>query len=581
MSDSRRLVACVIGIVCLFIACNVLAADRTQCLNAKPDSECFQDLVLDVGGSVVIDIDKPTKQMKFVTSNDKIIEVRPFKEDKLYVRGKEVGHGTLTVYDQTNGKTVAKIEIDVKPLTSVTDLTNLKRQFAKAFPGQDINVETSQKGIVLYGTVTGPEIVEQALRLADGYLSSLSAGVMTSDRRVITLPGGQTVITDSSSETEAGRSGKKIINLLKVGGPQQVLLEVKFAEVNRNSARELEAGIGLGKLGSDFGGAISSSGGVTTSIKNPFEQVMDRIPLFNNLGQLTGYNDVPRLVNGLPVYAGTNATRVGGGVGVLDGGTLPGVNGVPGSLYLNLSQGANIFVNIDNFTMMLRFLEEERLGRVLAEPKLVTMSGQEASFLAGGEYPFQQIDSNGNIGIQFKDFGVGLRFTPVVGSDGMITLKVAPSVTDIADVVTTATGPQAVFSTRKLESMVQLRDGQTLALAGLLQDNLSEVVSKVPLLGDIPILGALFRSTNFQHKKTDLLIAVTPHLVKPVQEGKLSFPGEFIKPPNRFEQYLEGKLEGRRSADDPSLLSQHAFVAPTSASSGGLEGNFGHMESAR
>jgi pilus assembly protein CpaC len=527
MSDMRKLLACVVSIACLLIASNVLAADTAQCLRATPDSACFQDLVLDVGGSVVIDIDKPTRQMKFVTSNDKIIDVRPFKEDKLYIRGKEVGHGTLTVYDETNGRTVATIEVDVMPLSTVSDLTNLKREFARAFPGQDINVEVSQKGIVLFGTVSGSEIVEQVLRLADGYLSSLSGGLMTSDRRIITTPGGQTIITDSGSKTESGRSGKKIINLLKVGGPQQVLLEVKFAEVNRNSARELQAGFSLAGLGSDFGGAITGVG------------------TLNNINT----------------------------------GVIPN----PGSGILNLNRPAlpNVFISVDNFALYLRFLEEERLGRVLAEPKLVTMSGQEASFLAGGEYPFQSVSADGVSSIEFKDFGVGLRFTPIVGSDGLITLKVAPSVTDISDLIDTSTGPQAVFSTRKLESTVQLRDGQTLALAGLLSDNLTEVVNKVPFLGDIPILGSLFRSTNYQQKKTDLLIAVTPHLVNPVKEGKLNFPGEFLKSPNRFEFYLEGKLEGRRSGDDPSLLSQHAFRDPTSTGAGGMEGNFGHMETTR
>jgi pilus assembly protein CpaC len=527
---------------------------------------------------MIIDIDKPTKDMKFVTSDDKVLDIQPFKEDKLYIRGKELGYGTLTVYDKTNGKTVAKLDVVVKPLSTVSDLTNLKRAFAKSFPGQDINVEDTQKGIVLYGTVSGAEVAEQALRLADGYLSSLSGGVMTSDREIITLQGGQTVIKDTSEITATGRSGKKIINLLKIGGPQQVLLEVKFAEVNRSSTRELEAGIGLGGLGSDFGGAISSSGGVVSPITNPFQQVMERI-----INPITGaVTEQPVLVNGLPIFRGVNSTTVGGRVGVLEGGTLPGVNGVPGSLYMNLNRGANVFVNINNFTLMLRFLEEERLGRVLAEPKLITMSGQEASFLAGGEFPFQTVDKDGQPKTEFKDFGVGLRFTPIVGSDGMITLKVAPSVSDLVDTFNVVGGPPVpVFSTRKLESMVQLRDGQTLALAGLLQDNLNEVISKVPLLGDIPILGTLFRSTNYQQKKTDLLIAVTPHLVNPVKEGKLSFPGEFIKPPNRFEFYLEGKLEGRRSAENKSLLSDHVFMTPAAASGGGMEGNFGHMESGK
>jgi pilus assembly protein CpaC len=251
---------------------------------------------------------------------------------------------------------------------------------------------------------------------------------------------------------------------------------------------------------------------------------------------------------------------------------------------MNISAFSNVFINIDDFSLFLRFLEEERLGRVLAEPKLLTMSGQEASFLAGGEYPYQTVDDNA-VNINFKQFGVGLRFTPIVGSDGIITLKVAPSVSDIVSFTETtlgsSIGPQPILSIRQLESTVQLRDGQTLALAGLLQDNMSETVSKVPLFGDIPILGALFRSTSYQQKKTDLMIAVTPHLIKPVQEGKLSFPGEFIKPPSRFELYLEGKLEGRRSDNDPSLLSQHAFAAPVSTATGGMEGNFGHMESAR
>jgi pilus assembly protein CpaC len=268
------------------------------------------------------------------------------------------------------------------------------------------------------------------------------------------------------------------------------------------------------------------------------------------------------------------------GTGFLNGASsaIPGSNG---NLILNRPTAPNVFISIDNFALYMRFIEEEKLGRVLAEPKLVTMSGQEASFLAGGEFPYQTVDADGQTNTEFKDFGVGLRFTPVVGSDGLITLKVFPSVSEIASLVETSTGPQPTFNTRKLETMVQLRDGQTLALAGLLQDSLTETISKVPLLGDIPILGTLFRSTDYKSKKTDLLVAVTPHLIYPVQEGKISFPGEFIKPPNRFELYLEGRLEGRRADTDRSLLSDHVFTAPTSVSSGGMEGSFGHMESSQ
>ncbi|MGK2944098.1 MAG: type II and III secretion system protein family protein, partial [Desulfuromonadales bacterium] len=191
--------------------------------------------------------------------------------------------------------------------------------------------------------------------------------------------------------------------------------------------------------------------------------------------------------------------------------------------------------------------------------------------------PYQTV-SDRDVNINFKEFGVGLKFTPIIGSDGMVTLRVSPSVSEITELVETSTGPQPVLSTRKLNTTVRLRDGQTLALAGLLQDDLREIVSKIPMLGDIPILGTLFRSSNFQQRKTDLLIAVTPHIIKPVREGEISFPGEFLKPPSRFEFYLEGRLEGRRTATDPSLLTQHSFIAGVADDSGGMEGDFGHTE---
>jgi pilus assembly protein CpaC len=252
--------------------------------------------------------------------------------------------------------------------------------------------------------------------------------------------------------------------------------------------------------------------------------------------------------------------------------------GLLGDLFVNfagLNSTANVLLNIDDFTLAMQFLESEDLARILAEPRLVTQSGQEASFLAGGEYPYQTV-SDQDVNINFKEFGVGLKFTPIVQSDGMITLRVSPSVSEITQLVETSTGPQPVLSSRKLNTTVNLRDGQTLALAGLLQDDLREIVTKVPMLGDIPILGTLFRSSSYQQKKTDLLIAVTPHIIKPVREGDISFPGEYVKPPNRLEFYLEGRLEGRRSAEDQSQLSQHSFGMGSAAASGGMEGSFGH-----
>jgi pilus assembly protein CpaC len=211
----------------------------------------------------------------------------------------------------------------------------------------------------------------------------------------------------------------------------------------------------------------------------------------------------------------------------------------------------------------------------------VTQSGQEASFLAGGEFPIPVPQGDGDITIEYKEFGVSLVFTPVVLSNGKISLRVAPSVSDIVSVQSIQTGIIGAefvvpnLSVRKLETTVQLHDGQTLALAGLLQDKFFDRVEKIPGLGDLPIIGALFRSTSFREEKTELLIAVTPHLVKPVEAGSIWFPGDGLQPPNWYEFYLEGRLEGRRSVPDGSTT--ETLSAVDAVDGGGFEGAFGYQ----
>ncbi len=469
---------------------------------------------------------------KIVVSDPDMVHVDVISKDQIVLVGRMMGQSKVILKDDQGNST--SLNIFVSP-----DVSLLKRRLHQLFPNQDIKIYSNTNGVILGGTVTGAEIVEQVLRVATQVLAEpTGAGpkpikVDSSVQKAASKEELATVIAQKQGipaktggegdggSSSTGKSSPAIINMMKISGPQQVLLEVKFAEVTRQSERDLQAGFKLGKLGSDFSGSV-----------------------------------------------GINPSGVTGGVGDLL------VN------FAGIGTVANIFVNVNNLSLALKFLEEESLARVLAEPRLVTQSGQEASFLAGGEYPYQEIDSDGNVSLQFKEFGVGLKFTPIVGSDGMITLNVLPSVTDIGQLVDTTTGKQPILSTRKLSSTVHLRDGQTLALAGLLSDNLSETVNKVPLLGDIPILGTLFRSSSYLQNKTDLLVAITPHIVKPLREGEVSFPGEFIKPPNRFEFYLEGRLEGQRFANDPSQMQQHSFATSAAVDGGGLEGTFGHTETA-
>ncbi len=482
-------------------------------------------LDVSIGGSELVEIKEPSRKMKILISNEEIIGARPLRADliNIYNLGKKVGYSRVTVYDEAQREVRAIIDVNVS-----LDVTPLKQKLHQLYPNEKIEVYASESEIVLMGTVSGPEIMEQVLRLARAFLPPKAEG--------------------EGAKQGTGQSGGGITNLMSVGGIQQVLLEVKFAEVNRRSSKNWQAALGINGIGNSFTGAAGVN------------RVLSDVEV---TGARTFFPD------------GSTATTVDVPV--------TGLVQEAGSLLLNFAGNpANIFLNIDDFTAALHFLEEEGMARILAEPKLITQSGQEASFLAGGEFPIPVPNEDG-ITIEFKEFGVALRFTPVVMSDGKISLRVAPSVSDISSSSTIPSGIIGAefivpnLTTRKLDTTVQLHDGQTLALAGLLQDSLRESVSKVPGLGDLPIIGSLFRSSAYLQEKTDLLIAVTPHLVKANKEGTIRFPGEEIVPPNRFEFYLEGRLEGRRSPEDTTALSRHSFNPPVTPgiSQGGLEGAFG------
>lgn len=191
-------------------------------------------------------------------------------------------------------------------------------------------------------------------------------------------------------------------------------------------------------------------------------------------------------------------------------------------------------------------LEQNGLGRRLAEPNLIAMSGQSASFLAGGEFPFPVQGDQGRVTVEFKKFGVGLTFTPLVLANGVINLKIEPEVSQIDNTNVLSVGGVTVPSliVRRASTNVELRDGQSFAIAGLLQSVNSENARQLPWLGDVPVLGTLFRSASFVRNETDLAIIVTPHLVRPTRPGdRLSTPLDATRPPVDAERFLLGKQE--------------------------------------
>ncbi|MDO3378428.1 type II and III secretion system protein family protein [Geoalkalibacter halelectricus] len=489
---------------------------------AWADNGPRRTLNVKVGGTGFLDTTHAVKRASVV--NPEIADIVIISPKELYAYGKQPGYTTVILWEEGRDRSLLDVVVSL-------DLTALKERIHGLFPNEQIEVHGSETGVVLSGTVSGPEVVEQVLRLARTFMPRLAEAA------------------DAGPGT--GVSGGGITNLMRVGGVQQVMLEVKFAEVTRSSGKDWQAGFGLDKLGSDFQGAFGV-GNVFTPIEDAF--------IFAN------FPNAPKQA------------------GIFEG-AIDGLIQNPSSLLVNFAGNpANMFMQINNFKMALNMLETEGLARILAEPRLVTQSGKEASFLAGGEFPIPVSTGLNEISIEFKEFGVALRFTPIVLADGKISLRVAPSVSQIASTSSIPAGIVGTnfivpnLATRKLDTTVELHDGQTLALAGLLQDDLREQVNKVPGLGNLPILGQLFRSTSYQQQKTDLLIAVTPHLVKPVREGELRFPGENFRPPNAYEFYIEGRLEGRRTADAPAGLSRHEFAPPAvETRRGGLEGAFGYQ----
>lgn len=321
-----------------------------------------------------------------------------------------------------------------------------------------------------------------------------------------------------SSPQVAGRAAQvaerfapgKVTNLLEVNGSQQVMLAVRIAEVSRSVAREL-------------------------GIKPSFILGGEDFFAFDTLDTL----DLNRFATALGHW------------------TTP-------------------FVTLD---LLLDALEEKGVVKILAEPNLVAMSGDTANFLAGGEFPVpvaQETDDDGTtITIEFKQFGVSLAFTPTVVGRDLINLVVSPEVSQIdrQNAVTLSGFSIPGLSTRRATTTVELRDGQSFAIAGLLQSDFSDQVRQLPGIGDVPVLGALFRSSEFQRRESELVIIVSPRLVRPVESNMLAAPTDGFLPPSDLDLFLMGRVEAPASAI-ARPVSARRVLGPQG---GGIEGQYGHI----
>jgi len=409
-------------------------------------------LAIAMNRAVVVETELPFTELSI--ANPGIADISTLSDRTIYVLGKAPGRTTLTILG-ANGDLVANVEVHVTP-----DIAEFRERLQQILPSEPIEVRTANDGVVLSGTVSTLERLDAALQLAERY-----------------APG-------------------RVSNLLSIGGTQQVMLRVRFSEVQRGVAQNLAASFAVGN-----GRRTLGTGGFNTPTL------------------------AANALAGSPAASGANAAAS------LSGGFAIG--------------------NVQ-FQVMLEAMETNGLARTLSEPSLTALSGQEASFLAGGEFPVPILGDNGQVSIDYRPFGVELSFTPRVQEGGAINLQLDASVSSLDASSTVTTGGVSVpgFRRRQTSTTVELRDGESFAIAGLLQDDFQGSVAQVPWLGDIPILGALFRSSDYQRDQSELVIFVTAHLVSPTRGEALMLPTDRVRLPDEQQLFLNGQLTDGSGASE-------------------------------
>lgn len=407
--------------------------------------------------SQLLEVNAPFVELS--VGNPDIADVVPVSDTEIYVLGKGRGTTNLTITGE-DGAVLAVVDVVV-----THDVGALKAKLWELLPTERIEVRPAGDSVVLSGQVSSTQALRQSLALAEQYAPD------------------------------------SVTNMMTVGGSQQVLLKVRFAEVARNTLESLGSNIALfGVDGDDVFGLTSGVGAAV----NSFGQQISSI--------------------------------------------------TSGSYQLDI---------------LIDALEEKGMVRTLSEPNIIALSGDTANFLAGGEFPIpvaQTVDNGARtITVDFKQFGVGLAFTPTVIGRETINLELAAEVSSIDPTVSVINNDLVIpgLKVRRANTTVELNDGQSFAIAGLIQDNFQDTVRQLPGFGDIPVLGALFRSAEYERNQTELVVFITTYLVAPTNEAAIAEPTDNILPPTPFELFLLGKTYSEPSLDNAAGISgSYGYILP-------------------
>ena len=466
-----------------------------------------QTRAITVGRNKNVLVEVPRELRDVVVSDPEIMDAVVQSSNRVYLIGKKNGQSNAFFFD-ANGEQFLTLEIFVEQDTSALDA-----MYRRLLPGANIKTEILNDTLILTGSVRTPVDANRALDLASRY--------------AVTVPTG------------GDRQKQKVINLLSVEGEDQVMLRVTIAEVQRSVLKQLGV-----NLGASF---ASGNIGISALTENA-------LPITSGAG-----------LGNLPVAAiGTAAA----GAGCAAAGALCNYNGSKAGtgLFGNSGVAGSISNGSSKITEAIRMLERDGLVRTLAEPNLTAVSGETANFLAGGEFPFPSVDSLGALSVTFKEYGVGLAFTPVVLSEGRISLKIEAQVSEIdtANGVVIANSQIPGIKTRKAKSTLELPSGGSLALAGLISDSTKQNIDGVPGLKDLPVLGTLFRSRDFSRGESELVVIVTPFLVRPTSRQQLARPDDGFAPATDLKANLMGHLNrvyGKTSLPpDGGLKGDYGFI---------------------
>ena len=419
--------------------------------------------------------------------NSDIADILILRSRELYIVGKRLGTTNMMVWDKDDNL------VHVQNLEVTHDLNSLRKRLYKYLPNEDIGVETSQGQLVVSGQVSSLVKMNTAVEIAQGYATAANVG----------------------------KSNSTVVNMMSVGGGQQVMLEVTVAEVSTDIGRNLDGNTVLGAFGSDgFAGIGTGTGNVPTNIL--------------------------------------------------------------GSIDTNIF--ARYLTGDMLFSVAFDVAKSKGLTKILAEPNLTALSGQSAEFLSGGEYPVP-VSTDDGITVEYRDFGVGVSFVPTVLDSGKINLNLKVMVSELSSVNSVAISASETSTTtitpslikRSTATTVELGDGQTIVIGGLLSDSLRETVTKFPGLGDIPILGQLFTSQEYISGQTELVIMVTPRLVRPFNKDGMILPTDGFVPVSDMEFYLLGKMTQQEKGSDTKNPNDTSDT-PVSIvpNSGGTEQQYGH-----